>query len=555
MKTIKGFIAALASLAVLTSCEKDGDTILLSGFDSSELVTTTDKVVLSGENRNQVVLSLAWDNCHLAVNNPNMGVADGTLTTTLQVASTASFATVIESVESHLSKAYTGAELNAAAKNIGLTPDVEGTLYFRLKASIGNNLDPKYSLTTEVKVTPYAISMKELHVLDASKNNTLATLYSPEENGEYAGFMSATGWMNCWFSENDGTVWGNYAADGRAFEISDSGDAWNCWFPEPAGCYYVTVSTKDKEWAATHIPVLTVSGAVSADMNYTSTSRTWQANITTTTDNANIRIAGTGKQYNATTRDGGTPIDTPIAFDVNGNVLTLSNTAGDIAIAKAGSYTLTLDFSNPAAWTYTLVEGGGEVVSYPEQLAMSDKDGANTLLTLLSPTKNGIYQGFYNATLWENFQLIDQESDIWYGSDPSNLYKLSTATDKNKIWFDEEGYFFLTANLTDMSWSKKAVTQINVCGGSNNWSQTADKFTYDTVNKVWTVTCEISITKDGFYFLINGDNGGWDFYLKGDGEGKLAINNGSNITISDSETGMYKIMLNLGDLTYTMVKQ
>lgn len=554
MKTIKGFIAVLASLTVLASCEKDGDNIILSGFESSELVATTHQVVLSSENRNQVVLSLAWDNCHLTVNNPHMGVADGTLTTSLQVSSTPSFTTVIESVESHLSRAYTGTELNSVAKNIGLTPDVESTLYFRLKASIGNNLDPKYSQTTEVKVTPYSISMKELHVLDASKSNTLATLYSPTENGEYAGFMSATGWMNCWFSENDGTIWGNYAADGHAFEISDSGDAWNCWFPEPVGCYYVTVSTKDKEWTATHVPALTVSGAVSASMSYTSNSKTWKATVTTTTDNASIRIAGTGKQYNATTRDGGTPIDTPIAFAANGNTISLVAAAGDITIAKAGSYTLTLDFSNPAAWTYALVEGGG-TVSYPEQLSMMDKDGANTLLSLHSPTKNGIYQGFYQATLWENFQWADQESNIWYGSDPANLYKLSTASDKNKIWFDEEGYFFLTANLADMNWSKKAVTQINVCGGSNNWSQTADKFTYDAVNKVWTVICTINVTKDGLYFLINGDAGGWDFYLKGNGDGKLAVNSGSNITISDSETGLYKIMLNLADLTYTMVKQ
>ena len=552
MKTIKSIIAVFASLLALSSCEKDGDTIFLSGFESSEMIASTDKVILTNDIRNQVVLSLAWDNCLLAVNNPEMGVADGALTTSLQVSANSEFTSVIESAESSLSKAYTGAELNAVAKNSGLTPDVESILYFRLKASVGSNLEPKYSQTIGVKVTPYLISMKELHVLDKDKANTIVNLYSPTENKIYTGFMFASGWMNCWFSENDGTIWGNYGVDGHAFEISDSGDAWNCWFPEPSGCYYVTANMITKEWTAISVPTLAISGAVTTDMKYSSGTNSWTAIFTTTANNAAIQISGTGKLYNVSTGDKAS-VDTPINFAVNGNVITLGSTAGNIIVPTAGTYTLTLDLSNPAEWTYRLESGEPETPDYPAQLTVKN-EGDNSVATLFASATEGIYQGFYSANQWEKFKLVDEGAHIYYGSEPGSQFVLSSSS-SDFLWFSETNYVLVEANLTSMSWAPYTVERINVTGKFNGWGTGADAMTYDAANKVWKVTCTISTTEEGFCFIINGD---WAFTLrKAVEDGKIEIFRGSygNNNVMPAETGTYAITLDLNNLTYTMVKQ
>lgn len=555
MKTIRSLAVMLISLFVLSSCERDGDNILLSGFESSELIASTHQVTLTNDIRNQIVLSLAWNNCKPAVNNSSMGVADGLATTTLQTSTDENFSTCIESTESTLSKAYTGAELNALAKNTGMQPNIEGNLYFRLKASIGDNMEPKFSRTLTVKVTPYTLSMKELHVLKEDKSSTIATLYSPEENGIYTGFMNTTKWMKCWFSENDGTIWGNYGANGHTFELSDSGDAWNCWFPETEGCHYVTVDTKSKEWSATYLPSLTISGAASAEMNYSSALNSWKATIVTTADNASIQISGNGKQYNAKTGDKAST-DFPVYFAASGQTISLSKTAGNITLAKAGTYTFTIDFSNPAEWTYSLKEGTEEKPKYPAQLDMKTIGEHPVLLTqLLKYGTKGIYYGFYNATQWDNFLLTDNENSIQYGSDPGNLYKLSKENGKYNLWFEQSGYFFMEANLEAMTWKPTEITQINVCGDFNGWSTTADLMTYDTVNKVWTATCDIKTVGWGLYFMINKD---WNFTLnKNEGEGMLKLYYGSQASgnIIPSETGTYQITIDLVNYTYTLKKQ
>lgn len=554
MRTLKNIIAVFASLLALCSCEKDGNKLFLSGFEGSELMASTDRIVLNNDIRNQVILSLAWNNCLLAVNDPEMGIADETLTTDLQVSASSDFTTpTVETAEGSLSKAYTGSELNAVAKNAGLKPDVESMLYFRLKASVGANMESKFSKTIGIKVTPYLISMKELHVLDKDKANTVATLFSPTENKIYTGFMNAAGWQNCWFSENDGTVWGNYAADGHAFELSDSGDAWNCWFPEPAGCYYVTVDLVQKEWTAVNLPVLAISGAATADMKYSSGTNAWKATLTTDTENAVIQISGTGKKYDASTGDKASE-DAPMYFAVEGNIVALSPSAGNITIPTAGTYTLTLDFSNPAEWNYRLEAGKPEKPDYPSKLAMiGTGEEPATLATLSVSTTEGLYQGFYAATRWENFKFADRENQIYYGSKPGQQFVLSSTSTDN-LWFSDTGYVLVEANLASMSWSPFPITSINACGDFNDWSQMADALTYDAAHKVWKATCEITKVEWGFYFLINGD---WNFSLKkGSDDEKLAIHRGDSTgdNLMPPGTGTYDITLDLATLTYTMVK-
>ena len=553
MKTIKLFIFFITLTSLFASCNSDSDVVTLSGFNNSDLVASDDNVVLSKSKDAQVVLSLAWKNCVLSLNNDKMGTSSSQLTTTLQVSASSDFATYKETSETNNSQAYMGADLNSIAKDLGLKADASAPLYFRVKASIGSNIDAKYSETAKVNVTPYEIKMNTLQVLDSKKADTLAVLYSPSMNGEYSGFMSATAWSNCYFQENNGTIWGNYGTDGYAFYLSKESTMWNCWFPGNSGCYYVTMNTSTKLWTAAFLKSLSISGGATAVMTYSMTKNTWTSTFTTTADNANIQVSGTESQYNSTTStDDSKAVSSTIAFvPGSNNTLTLGSSAGNITVAKAGTYTITINLStNTTGWTYTVVSGTGNTPTYGDKLYMVSKDDYNTVFTTLqSPTKNGVYNGFYNAAIWDNFRFKAEDGTV-YGSGAS-VSQLE-ASSSNNIWFDAAGYFLVNADLTSSTWSKTAVNTITATGDFNNWSATSDAFTYNSSTGKWTATCNVNAITYGLYFLINGSDS-WNNKLESTGDGTLGYNTGSNIV--PSSTGTYLITLDLSNFTYTLTKQ
>jgi len=362
MKTLnkfKSFSLLLVALVIMTACEKDGEKIYLSGLSSNELVATTDKVVLSLENFGQQVLSLSWTaQGALIVSNPDMK-APNVLTTSMQVSSQQDFSSnVIETVENNLSKSYSGLDLNVVAKNLGLAPDVAVPVYFRLKSSVGDNIESFYSNVLTVNVTPFFLDMSVVFILDKNKTNTGVTLYSSASDGVYTGFVGTSStWYNFFMKEGNGTVWGNIPIQGQPFVLSSTSDSWNCWFPEPAGCYYVKMDTKNKQWSALYLPTLTVSGDISGNMTFDRPNMRWTYNFTATSTNpVTIKLGATGNLYNPSTGDAAS---TPAAFAFaqQGEAVVVAQSAGNIALSvpSTGNCTLTLDLSDPKEWTCSVV--------------------------------------------------------------------------------------------------------------------------------------------------------------------------------------------------------
>ncbi len=432
---------------MLCSCDKDGDLLYMSGFGSSDLIATTDNVVLSIANSKQVVLSLAWQNPALLSSDSTKTVADGVLKTYLQVSPTSDFSgTVNESTVTNLSKAYNGADLNNLAKGLGLNSGVSTPVYFRIKSTEGNNMDPAYSNVCEVDITPFTIYMNSLSVLNSAKTDTLGTIYSDTENGIYTGYMAATSWLNCWFAENDGTVWGNYPTSGHAFELSNASDAWNCWFGDGTGIWYVNVDTKNSEWSGALLSAVTINGTTA---KYDSNVSGYSVSITTTADNTTIGGSAEENEYTAATGDG----------SYNSKTLTLPDTT----IAKAGTYTVNLVVGSHAQLEYQIVSSSETPdepsTSIPSALYMYTKDGA-TLLATMTETSSGIYTCSYTPTAaWENFRFKDTENNILYGSDSSDLFTLSSADGSWDIWFKDDftigAELTVTANLNTMKWEYK----------------------------------------------------------------------------------------------------
>lgn len=457
-KIFRNLMMLLCALTALVSCDESGDKIYLDGFKASDLMASASDVKLSVDNSKDVVLSLAWQNPTLLSSDETKPAGSGVLKTYLQISASENFASVKEYSVTDLSKAFTGADLNAAAKDLGLTPDVSSPLYFRIKSQMGNNLDAAYSNVCQVKVTPYLIDMSYINILNENKDQVLTKLYSPHSDGVYSGYMNASSWFHIWGKENDGTIWGNVGQDGHVYEMDNTESAWNFWFPGQTGIYYTVVDTKAKEFKPTYIKAMQLNGE---EMTYDAPTYAWVKVITTTADNTPINIVATGAEYSkATATDDAAAVVKTMNYTLADGKMTDAATAGSVNIAKAGTYTITVKVGENSDLTYS-IESGNQTAPEPEAsntLCMFSKDG-NNLLAVMNKVSDGVYTCKYKPSAWENFRFIfvgenKDDKQTWYGSDPSDLFKLSTVSDCWDIWFKDDvtgGEVTVTADINAMT--------------------------------------------------------------------------------------------------------
>ena len=459
-KIFRNLMMLLCALTALVSCDESGDKIYLDGFKASGLMASASDVKLSVDNSKDVVLSLAWQNPTLLSSDETKPAGSGVLKTYLQASASEDFASVKEYTVTDLSKAFTGADLNAAAKDLGLSPDVSSPLYFRIKSQMGSNLDAAYSNVCQVKVTPYLIDMSYINILDKGKDQVLTYLYSPNSDGVYSGYMNVSSWLNCWGKENDGTFWGNIQTGDKPYAVLDNAQsACNIWFPEPAGIYYTVLDTKSEEklFHATLIKSMKVNGE---EMKYDGPNYAWVGVVTTTADNTPISIVADGAEYNKSTGDKGTPIAKTLNYTLADGKMTDSENAGGVNIPTAGTYTVTVKVGEHSQLEYTIVSGD-QTTPEPEAsntLCMFSKDG-NTLLAVMNKVSDGVYTCKYKPSSWEKFRFIfvgenKDDKQTWYGAD-GEQFKLTSADGAWDIWFgDENGAteFTVTADLNTMTW-------------------------------------------------------------------------------------------------------
>ena len=451
----------LCALTALVSCDESGDKIYLDGFKASGLMASASDVVLSVDNTKDIVLSLAWQNPTLLSSDETKPAGSGVLKTYLQASASEDFASAKEYTVTDLSKAFTGADLNATAKDLGLTPDESSPLYFRIKSQMGANLDAAYSNVCQVKVTPYLIDMSYINILNENKEQVLTKLYSPNSDGIYSGYMNASSWFHIWGKENDGTIWGNVGQDNHVYEMDNSESAWNFWFPGQTGIYYTVLDTKAKEFKPTYIKSMQLNGE---DMDYDAPNYAWTKVITTTADNTPVSIVATGAEYSkATGTDDAAAVVKTMNYTLADGKMTDSENAGSVNIAKPGTYTITVKVGEHSQLEYTIV-AGDQTTPEPEvsnTLCMFSKDG-KTLLAVMDKVSDGVYTCKYKPSSWENFRFIfvgenKDDKQTWYGAD-GEQFKLTSADGAWDIWFgDENGAteFTVTADLNTMTWEYK----------------------------------------------------------------------------------------------------
>lgn len=564
MKSIKNIISLFLLLAIMMGCEKDGDKIYLYGHEESNLTATETEVVLTQEKSTELVLSLVWSKSTLSVSNPDMSAPD-VESIYVQASTQSDFSfSVVESPESNLSRSYTGAELNTMAKNLNVVADVATPLYFRIRSSVGNNMEPYYSNVVSVNVTSFDIDMRIGFILDSKMEDTGLTLFSPQSDGIYTGFMGATSWYNYYLMEGDGTVWGNDGVDGSAFLASSEDTKWNFWFPGQGGCYFVEMNTVKKEWSALFIPELSVSGAVEGELTFDRPNNQWYLVFDATkTGTQTVRLQGVGKQYNYTTgTDDDAVIETNVAFMQGSSSLVFGSQAGDITVnmPATGESTLILDLSNPNEWTCKVVSGSTEPEQIIEYLYLPGIDdeisGSWTFDNYLDlyDEDGKAYAGVVNVSSEWGYS-IHIEKDNW-----SDKYVLGEgdAYSGTLEWQGETnlpapdpGLYLIDVSLKELTYNLAAVGEKIFISGLN------DVWDFETsLNRTEAVgVYEGSIivtTASEWGFQVHTDDS-WSHKFGGS-EGKLYYQ-GNNITDDASlDPGTYTLTVDLVNQTYVITK-
>ncbi len=553
---------ALCCFAIFTACENDGDKIIVSGLGSSDIVSSESDIVLTKENKDAPMLALTWNESELTISNQAMSLPSIIPNTILEISDTENFEKILTVEPNENIYSFTGAALNTLAKNFGFTPDESVPMYFRVNVAYGDNTKSYYSNTVVANITSYTIDMTKGFILDSDHAETGFVLYSPDSDGEYYGFTGSGAWFNWYLLEGDGTVWGNDGVDGTEFLLSsDESTHWNFWYPGQGGCYYTTLSAPNQQWTATYIPSLTLSGDLEAEMTFEKSEVKWFVSVTTTTDNATVKVSTTeAKLYNLST---GTSDDAAVAREfgfiaaADGSLsfdMTAAN-AGDITFGTAGDYTLTFYLADPTNWHYEITEGSTvveEPVS-PYLYLPGIDDGISgswtfdNYLRLLSED-DLTYAGIVNVNSLYGYELAIEDGN-W-----DDVYKLGETEGSlafqgaDNIPAPGIGLYLLQADLTNLTYSHTEVTSVSYAGFNDDW--TLVEMTPASVEGVYTSSVTISAASEwGAQLYLNG---GWDYHFGGS-EGILYYNGDGLTDDASINTGTYDLVADIINQTYVLL--
>lgn len=584
MKLLRYILPAL-SIFLSVSCMKDGEmlTATLEG-DGTRIGTADSEIVLDINEPSALALTIWWDRLgNASLSNPDAQVPSDMIINAVQFSTDGDFSTYVEETvdNSASSVQFTAAELNTIMTELGLEGGVAATVYIRMSTSLGTNTEPVYGESIEITVTPYFVDMSFIRLAGVGSGaftgveRTLPA--TVEDGGEYAGFADIpAGWWNFFFIEGTGNIWGALTDGANQFYLERKNDisSWNCWFPEPSGCYYITMSTATGEWTAVSVSevLMSIGGAEPVQMEYSAAHTAYTAVLTTTTDNVSVQADLSGILYNTSLgQDSAESASMSLTGSSDGTLA--AGEAGAVTginTGAAGTYTLILRLAD---MTWELAEGevdidaGGEQTEWPDDpeysAATSEwlyiyglSDGTpSSVEGRLARTSDGVYEGFFYMASWFNFKFGDNEDPSAariYGSAPSSeegaLERLYCGSDMYNIWWDSDqaAYTYLTVNTNDRSWSYTTVTSISIAGDFNGYSLTSDVMTFDPASGTWSaVITPGSWGQYGIQFVLNEE---WGFCYAPAEDGTLFRSGNAAMPSTAVEPGVeYEVTINLND--------
>ena len=584
MKVLRYFLPAL-SILLSVSCMKDGEmlTATLEG-DGTRIGTADSEIVLDINEPSALALTIWWDRLgNASLSNPDAQVPSDMIINAVQFSTDVDFSTYVEETvdNSASSVQFTAAELNTIMTELGLEGGVASTVYIRMSTSLGTNTEPVYGESIEITVTPYFVDMSFIRLAGVGSGTFTGverTLPATvEDGGEYAGFADIPAvWWNFFFIEGTGNIWGALTDGANQFYLERKNDisSWNCWFPEPSGCYYITMSTATGEWTAVSVSevLMSIGGAAPVQMEYSAAHTAYTAVLTTTADNVPVQADLSGILYNTSLgQDSAESASMSLTGSSDGTLA--AGEAGAVTginTGAAGTYTLILRLAD---MTWELAKGevdidaGGEQTEWPDDpdysAATSEwlyiyglSDGTpSSVEGRLARTSDGVYEGFFYMTSWFNFKFGDNEDPSAariYGSAPSSeegaLERLYCGSDMYNIWWDSDqaAYTYLTVNTNDRSWNYTTVTSISIAGDFNGYSLTSDVMTFDPASGTWSaVITPGSWGQYGIQFVLNEE---WGFCYAPAEDGTLFRSGNAAMPSTAVEPGVeYEVTIDLND--------
>ena len=584
MKLLRYILPAL-SIFLSVSCMKDGEmlTATLEG-DGTRIGTADSEIVLDINEPSALALTIWWDRLgNASLSNPDAQVPSDMIINAVQFSTDGDFSTYVEETvdNSASSVQFTAAELNTIMTELGLEGGVAATVYIRMSTSLGTNTEPVYGESIEITVTPYFVDMSFIRLAGVGSGafTGVERMLSAtvEDGGEYAGFADIpAGWWNFFFIEGTGNIWGALTDGANQFYLERKNDisSWNCWFPEPSGCYYITMSTATGEWTAVSVSevLMSIGGAEPVQMEYSAAHTAYTAVLTTSTDNVSVQADLSGILYNTSLgQDSAESASMSLTGSSDGTLA--AGEAGAVTginTGAAGTYTLILRLAD---MTWELAEGevdidaGGEQTEWPDDPDYSAatsgwlyiyglSDGTpSSVEGRLARTSDGVYEGFFYMTSWFNFKFGDNEDPSAariYGSAPSSeegaLERLYCGRDMYNIWWDSDqaAYTYLTVNTNDRSWSYTTVTSISIAGDFNGYSLTSDVMTFDPASETWSaVITPGSWGQYGIQFVLNEE---WGFCYAPAEDGTLFRSGNAAMPSTAVEPGVeYEVTIDLND--------
>ena len=534
--------AAGVSMSCATDIERP-ELVGFRGLEPKELTSDKTEMIMTGENEMNPAVTFAWGGWELSVDNPDYSIAEGSVLTYIEMSPNADFypmeATPVEGYE----KTFTEKELNTILLALGYQTPETGTaaegapLYVRVRYAVADNVDYQYSRTLELVASPYPLRMNRIDVVNRDDRTTvIASLYSPEENGFYGGWMTASEWLNFYLVERDGTLWGS--VPGYPYRITtDDATFYNLWFPEePLYSYYVTVDTENQVWTSEYVSkfsLTNMSEGGSSQLTFDEASQTWTARVRTTQASTFMAIASTVKYWDN------------YGYDEEGNQYCVTS-------ANMHQFTDILTIPQAGVWTVTIELSGAEPrasyasddESYIELIGAGDSGMKSRLF---SSSRNGIYYGFYYSDGSENFFFASMDGATVYGAlGEGSLSAGST----NALPALDEGLYFIEADLNDLTWSAEKTT-LSVTGSFNSSSLDANVMQYDTQNGVFYSD---AVLDGSSISIIVGGN--WNRYLGmiAVGSNRLGYCEGDkNITSRASGSNRVEVNLtDMGNITYSI---
>jgi len=413
---------ALALGFTLTSCDDDKELFQLTEAPSvSALGASATDVVIKEENMADALLKLTFESTgKIFVNgeetNRGTYILQASLDNTFPEGKVVN--TDIVDVKGANEVTLTGQQINTLTINLGMEGGATAPVYFRLAHaySADDLKGASFSDPITVNVTSFKIYINYLLISKANETAEQAvdSLYSPNEDGIYSGFMGCNAWFGWAAWDMLGTRYATDANDpstgkekgvlkdapgwpfGHLYPTTEDGS--NMWFPGEEGCYYVTVNTNTGNVDYTLVPALNVTGDAELSLSFDGKSAQWTGILTTTKANASIKVSGETFTWNFTTGqdDGGVrdnAVKGTLALSGEDGVLNVGD--GSIVVPKAGQYLLILDLDNSAKFTYTLKDMSS-VVTYPDKVIAVVGETETELQTEIS---GGLASGIYTGSI------------------------------------------------------------------------------------------------------------------------------------------------------------